>query len=72
MKFTQKEWAAILLMVGSMTAWLIRMERLTTKLVQQGEYSQLRHEKAEYDIDVLDKRVDNHDTDISILKSKVK
>jgi len=67
----------VLIGASSFGAWMYRMERLGTQLVEQGRSSaesRERNEKAigenKNEIKKLDSRVDQHDIEFQILHSK--
>lgn len=55
-------WAIVAIASGGVIAWLIRMERLTTQLVEHGKNSLERHDKAE-------QRLDTHELEIMSIKN---
>ncbi|MEQ8636886.1 hypothetical protein [Gimesia maris] len=72
MKFNQKEWALVLALVTGGTVWFVRVERLLTTMVEQGKYSTKHQDWAVNSINTLDKRVDAHDIELSIIKGSNK
>lgn len=57
-------WTIAIAIGTGFVIWLIRMERLTTQLVEHGKSSIERHDKAE-------SRLDNHEVKITSLEAKV-
>lgn len=57
-------WSIVAIASCGVIAWLIRMERLTTQLVEHGKTSLERHDRAE-------ERLNNHETKILSLETKI-
>jgi len=55
-------WSIVAIASCGVVAWLIRMERLTTQLVEHGKASHERHDRAE-------QRLDMHEIKIQKLES---
>ena len=62
-------WAIIISLAGALIGYAIRMERLMTKLVFQNQQSNEQHARSEKDIKLLDSRVDDHETRITVIES---
>ena len=62
--------AIALTLAAGMIGYAIRMERLLTKLVTEMEQSNAQHIKAENCLNILDSRIDDHETRIQIIEAQ--